>query len=226
MTDETTEANPRPSPCPDCRSRRTVRNGRHRETNAQKVLCRNCGRSFRERYRYRGVRDRAALCRRTREPAWLAHRRCGGTLRTVPIGLREANAFVLRHHRHHPPVVGHLFSIGLSDGDALVGVIIVGRPVSRMLDDGRTAEVTRCCTTGRSNACSMLYGAARRAAFALGYARVVTYTLASEPGTSLKAAGWHLAGEAGGGSWNVPSRPRRDKHPTEAKHRWETTSHH
>jgi hypothetical protein len=97
------------------------------------------------------------------------------------------------------------------------GVVIVGRPVSRMRDDGMTLEVTRLCTDGTENACSFLYGAAARAAFALGYKRIGTYILKSEPGTSLKAAGWKLIGERGGGSWSVPSRPRVDKHPTQAK---------
>lgn len=134
------------------------------------------------------------------------------------IGLDEANAFVERLHRHHTPVVGHLFSIGAStvDGD-IVGVAIVGRPVSRMRDDGQTAEVTRLCTDGTKNACSFLYGACARAAFALGFKRIGTYILASEPGTSLSAAGWRLIGEAGGGSWSRQDRPRVDKHPTQTK---------
>src|SRR5262249_35162865 len=107
-------------------------------------------------------------------------------LRHVRIGLDEANSFVEQHHRHHKPVVGHLFSIGAVDGnDVVVGVVIVGRPVSRMRDDGVTAEVTRLCTDGTKNACSFLYGAAARAAFALGFRRIGTYILATEPGTSL-----------------------------------------
>lgn len=138
-------------------------------------------------------------------------------LHHVRIGLDEANAYVSQYHRHHLPVVGHLFSIGASCGDTIVGVVIVGRPVSRMRDDGATAEVTRLCTDGTRNACSFLYGAAARAAFALGFKRIGTYILASEPGTSLTAAGWRLIGERGGGSWSVPSRPRVDKHPLQKK---------
>lgn len=138
-------------------------------------------------------------------------------LRHVKIGLDEANAFVAQHHRHHKPVVGHLFSIGAADGDKIVGVVIVGRPVARMRDDGETAEVTRLCTDGTRNACSFLYGASAKAAFALGYRRIGTYILASEPGTSLMGTGWKLIGERGGGSWSVPSRPRVDKHPTQKK---------
>jgi hypothetical protein len=135
----------------------------------------------------------------------------------VKIGLDEANAFVRELHRHHKPVVGHLFSLGAVMGEKIVGVAIVGRPVSRMRDDGETAEVTRLCTDGTRNACSFLYGAAARAAFALGYRRIGTYILKDEPGTSLVAAGWRLIGERGGGSWNVKSRPRVDKHPTQKK---------
>jgi len=138
-------------------------------------------------------------------------------LRHFRIDLAEANAFVARHHRHHGPVVGHLFSLGAVLGDSIVGVAIVGRPVARMRDDGETAEVTRLCTDGTRNACSFLYGACARAAFALGYRRIGTYILASEPGTSLTGAGWRYIGEVRGRSWSTPSRPRVDKHPTQAK---------
>lgn len=139
------------------------------------------------------------------------------------IGLDEANAFVTALHRHHKPVVGHLFSLGASADGKIVGVAIVGRPVARMRDDGITAEVTRLCTDGTRNACSFLYDASARAAFALGFKRIGTYILASEPGTSLTAAGWRLIGEAGGGSWSRTDRPRVDKHPTQAKLLFETT---
>lgn len=138
-------------------------------------------------------------------------------LHHVRIGLGEANAFVAAHHRHHMAVVGHLFSIGAAIGDKIVGVVVVGRPVSRFRDDGLTAEVTRLCTDGTQNACSFLYGAAARAAFALGFKKIGTYILASEPGTSLTAAGWRLIGETPGRSWSVPSRPRVDKHPLQKK---------
>lgn len=131
--------------------------------------------------------------------------------------------FVRNHHRHHKPPQGGLFAIGCAvDGsDVPCGVVIVGRPVSRILDDGWTCEVTRCCTTGEKNACSMLYGAAWRAAKAMGYKKMVTYTLEEEGGASLRASGARLIGQAGGGSWNCRSRPRVDKHPTQMKFRWE-----
>lgn len=139
----------------------------------------------------------------------------------VPLPLDEANAFVAQHHRHHGRVVGHKFSLGVSQADEIRGVAIVSRPVSRRLDDGLTLEITRVATDGAKDACSALYGACRRAAFALGYKRLVTYTLASEGGASLRAAGYRLVGEAGGGSWSRSSRPRVDKHPTQGKLRWE-----
>jgi hypothetical protein len=143
-------------------------------------------------------------------------------LTVVPCALDEANAFVARHHRHHGKARGHKFSLAVADENGEVrGVAIVGRPVSRALDDGWTLEVTRVATDGYKNACSMLYGACRRAVFALGYRRLVTYTLSEEGGVSLRAAGWRLIGTAGGGSWNCPSRPRVDKHPTQLKIRWE-----
>ena len=138
-------------------------------------------------------------------------------LQLTRVELSEANAFVAAHHRHHKAVVGHKFSLGaLLDGE-LVGVVIVGRPVSRMRDDGNTLEVTRLCTIGARNACSFLYGAAARAAFALGYRRIGTYILKSEDGASLRASGWRLIGERGGGTWMRSNRSRVDKHPTEPK---------
>ncbi|HEY8359487.1 MAG TPA: XF1762 family protein [Ramlibacter sp.] len=132
-------------------------------------------------------------------------------LAAVPMDLEGANEFVARHHRHHQPVVGHKFSIGAALEGALVAVAIVGRPVSRHRDDGDTLEVTRLCSDGTPNACSFLYGAVARAAFALGYRRVGTYIRKDEPGTSLAAAGWQVVAETPGRSWSVPSRPRKDK---------------
>lgn len=128
----------------------------------------------------------------------------------TPINLDEANAFVSLHHRHHSPVPGAKFCIAVSEGETVHGVAIVGRPVARMSDNGLTLEVNRCCTDGTRNACSMLYGAAWRAAKALGYQRLITYTLPEEGGASLRGAGWQLVGLRGGGNWNVPSRPRID----------------
>lgn len=143
------------------------------------------------------------------------------SLRVVPCTITDARAFVAQLHRHHKPPVSGLFAAAASDGEKIVGVVIVGRPVARMLQDGWTAEVTRLCTDGSRNACSILYAAAWRAARALGWRKLITYTLPEEGGASLRAAGWKCIGEAGGGSWSVPSRPRVDKHPLQAKLRWE-----
>lgn len=141
------------------------------------------------------------------------------------ITLDEANAFVVAHHRHHPPTIGHLFSIGAFMGDRLVGVVIVGRPVSRHRDDGLTAEVTRLCTDGTRNACSFLYGKAAKAAFALGFNRIGTYTMPEEGGASLRAINWTLIGSRRSGEWSCPSRPRGSmKSPTSDKLLWEATA--
>lgn len=144
-------------------------------------------------------------------------------LTLIPVTLCVANQFVSLYHRHHRAVQGHKFSLGAEKDGQLVGVVIVGRPVSRVRDDGETLEVTRLCTDGTRNACSFLYGAAARATFALGYKRIGTYTLPSEGGTSLRASGWRLIGERRSGSWNSPSRPREDKAPTCPKLLWEST---
>lgn len=113
------------------------------------------------------------------------------TLVIVPVTLREARAYVYRVHRHHRAPQGGLFAIGAASGSEMVGVVIVGRPVSRMLDDDWTVEVTR---------------------------------LATEGGASLRAAGFRLIGEAGGGSWSRADRPRIDLHPTQLKPRWELSA--
>ena len=143
-------------------------------------------------------------------------------LRIVPCEYDEAKAFVLRHHRHHKPPCGHKFSLAAADdADEIRAVVMVGRPVARMNDDGMTLEVTRLASDGCPNACSCLYGAAWRATKALGYARLITYILDTEPGTSLTASGWKCLGVRGGGSWNCPSRPRVDKHPLQKKLLWQ-----
>lgn len=143
------------------------------------------------------------------------------SLRIIPTTLREANAFVAARHRHHKPARGCISCVAVAEGDQLRGVAIVGRPVARGLQDGFTAEVTRCCTDGARNAPSMLYRALWRAVSALGYRRLVTYTLPEEGGASLRGAGFTLIGAAGGGSWSCPSRPRIDTAPTQVKLRWE-----
>lgn len=143
------------------------------------------------------------------------------SLRIIPVILRQANDFIIKYHRHHKPSRGAKFAIGLTNGSELVGVVLAGRPIARMSDNGVTIEVTRCCTNGVYNGCSMLYRAAWRAAKAMGYTKMITYTLPEEGGGSLRAAGFRLIGECGGGSWSRPSRGRKDEHPIQRKLRWE-----
>lgn len=145
-----------------------------------------------------------------------------------PLSLREANAFIATHHRHHKATQGQKFSIAVEVEGKRVGVAVVGRPVSRGCNPEEVAEVTRLCTDGTPNACSFLYAAAARACRAMGYTRIQTYILASEPGTSLRAAGWSLDGHTKGGQWDHTSEQqlrldggtRRTDQPTEPKARW------
>lgn len=142
----------------------------------------------------------------------------------VPVTLAQARAFVAQVHRHHAPRKSlERFAVGVEAAGELVGVAIVGNPTARLRQDGFTAEVTRLATTGERNACSMLYAACWRAARALGYRRLGTYILESEPGTSLRAAGWRLVATTRGQSWDRTSRPRvtGDKQP---KQRWEAVA--
>ena len=124
-------------------------------------------------------------------------------LQAIPISLKQANTFVDELHRHHNPAVGDKFRVGVMDGNKLVGVAQVGRPVSRYLDDGQTLEVIRCCTDGTKNACSFLYSRCARIAEEMGYKKIITYILASELGSSLKASGWHLETDNAGGGAGV-----------------------
>lgn len=136
-------------------------------------------------------------------------------LQIVPLTFAQASAFVAQHHRHHKPPPGTKFVLGVAiEGGDLVGVAMVGRPVARHYDDGLTLEVNRTCTDGTANANSALYGAAWRAAKALGYRRLITYTQAGESGASLRGAGWRVVAEREArGSWaesSVKLRDRRD----------------
>lgn len=151
------------------------------------------------------------------------------TLALVPAVWSDVQRFIERHHRHHPKPVGMKFCLAVAIGSELVGVATVGRPVARSFDDGWTLEVTRSCVVSDSDAKhanSMLYGAAWRAARAMGYRRIITYTQAGESGASLRAAGWRVIAErkprAG---WDTPSRPR-DLRGTEnvARTLWEAAS--
>jgi hypothetical protein len=143
-------------------------------------------------------------------------------MRVIPLELAEANRVVAAWHRHHKPVVGHRFSLGVIDDDGVVrGAAIVGRPVARLAGLPREVlEVTRLVTDGTKNACSMLYAAAARVGRQLGYLRIQTYILDEEPGTSLRASGWRSDGPSGGGQWGRVGRPRCTDHPTGLKERW------
>jgi len=134
------------------------------------------------------------------------------SLNIVPITFRQACTFIAEHHRHHRPPRGMKFALGVVEHEELVGVATVGRPVARMLDDGRTIEVTRTCTQGTHNANSMLYGAAWRAARAMGYHRMITYTQQGESGASLRAAGLRPAAVLPARpGWDTPSRRRPNR---------------
>ena len=141
-------------------------------------------------------------------------------LEATPLSLSEANVFVEEIHRHHDPVHRDKFRIGASLNGELVGVVQVGRPVSRMLDDGKTVEVVRLCTDGTKNVCSFLYSKAARIAKEMGYEKIITYILCEEEGTSLKACGWTEEATTSGGHWNRPSRERSTTAPTVPQKRY------
>ncbi len=137
----------------------------------------------------------------------------------IPVTFKVACKFVNEHHRHHKAPQGHKFSIAVCLNGKMVGVAIVGRPVSRYLDDCKTVEATRLCTDGTKNACSKLYGACSRIAKEMGYKSIITYTLISENGASLKASGFTNEGKAGGLHW-TGKRDNGQAIPAELKFRW------
>lgn len=148
-------------------------------------------------------------------------------MKIIPITLKEANEFVVAHHRHHDSVQGCRFAIGLNnDSGQLVGVAICGRPLSRHYDNGLTLEINRLCTDGTHNACSRLYGVCCRIAKDMGYEKIITYILESESGNSLKASNFVCEGIAGGTHWtgeryaNEQQSLFEKKKPAEMKTRW------
>lgn len=145
-------------------------------------------------------------------------------LEIVPLELRELNQLVADLHRHHKPVQGHRFSIGVKDNKTgeIVGGCSVGRPVARKIDSKKVLEVTRLVTNGHKNACSFLYSAAARVGRELGYYKIQTYILQSEDGISLIASGWILEDDnCGGGQWtHTDGKARRTDQPIEKKQRW------
>lgn len=143
-----------------------------------------------------------------------------GSLRAVPLELKDANDFVANFHRHHDPVRRDKYRIGCVSGNKMVGIVQVGRPVSRALCDGETLEVVRLCTDGTKNVCSFLYSAAARVARELGYKKIITYILESESGTSLLASGWTKEADTRGHKWGCPARPRTTTAPICPKQRF------
>lgn len=155
-------------------------------------------------------------------------------LKAIPVELKDANDFVAQHHRHHAPVHRDKFRIGvLNDDGELCGIGQCARPVSRILDDGKTIEAVRVCTDGTENACSFIYSRLARISKEMGYKKIITYILDDENGASLKASGWHIDEKhCGGYSWNTPARKRElinaqismfedtPKYSTEFKTRW------
>ncbi len=142
-------------------------------------------------------------------------------LYAVPCSVTQAREVVTAWHRHHGPSTSGLYACAVATDDGTVrGVALIGRPVARLLDDGWTLEVTRVATDGTPNACSALYGIARRLAATLGYAKLVTYTRADEPGSSPRGAGLVDDGPIRARSWNMPGRPRTDKTEIVQRRRW------
>ena len=145
-------------------------------------------------------------------------------LTVVPLTVKEANSLVAKWHRHHKPVRGHRFSLGVIDKHGIIhGACIVGRPVGRQSGDSRKLlEITRLVTNGKYNVCSMLYSAAARVGKQMGFVKIQTYILEEELGTSLKASGWKFETLTRGGSWDRKGegRQRDDDHPLQIKKRW------
>lgn len=146
-------------------------------------------------------------------------------LHLTPLELRDANGLVERLHRHRGPKAGHRFALGaVDDAGMLRGAVIVARPASRAYPPDRVAEVSRLVSDGTRNVCSFLLAAAARTAKAMGFQRIITYTLPEEGGASLRAAGWVLEHQtlARGGWVRSDGAPRADA-PSQVKCRWALT---
>ena len=144
----------------------------------------------------------------------------------VPITLREANDFIRQYHRHNKPGVGARFCLAAEEAGEIVGVAVIGRTTARLLHGPKVAELTRVCSkpTAPKNTCSFLYAAGRRVWQSMGGERLITYTLQSESGASLRAAGFAIESKLEGGQWNRPNRSRQDQPVcSEPKLRWTAT---
>ena len=114
-------------------------------------------------------------------------------LSIIPLSLKEANEFVTKYHRHNKKCAGHKFSIGAVYKNEIVGVVIVGRPVARKLDNRFTLEINRNCVldTAPKGTCSFLYSRAIKIWQTMGGKKIITYTLETESGSSLKAVNFN-----------------------------------
>ncbi|MDB5931981.1 MAG: hypothetical protein JWR60_3688 [Polaromonas sp.] len=143
-----------------------------------------------------------------------------------PVSFSTAKAFVAQHHRHCPAPAGWRFGAGIFNGEDLIGCVMVGRPVARAFDSARVVEVNRLCLRTDIapdlawNGCSQLYGWSAREAHKRGFEKIITYTLESESGVSLKAAGWTIEHTLKGRSWDTPSRRRTNASQGVNKNRW------
>ncbi len=157
-------------------------------------------------------------------------------LRIVPCSLRKANDFVAVYHRHSKRTTrnGGKFAIAIARGHHVIGIAIVGNPLSATYMNGVTAEVLRTCVLPDppKNCNSLLYGTCRRIWFEMGGHKILTYTLTHESGASLRGAGWTLAAEIKGHdtvTWgkkdHLTSRKQQDI-IGERKYRWESINPH
>lgn len=143
-----------------------------------------------------------------------------------PIEWAAARAFVAHHHAHCRPPVTWRFQTAVYNGRTLLGVALVGNPVARALNRRGIVEVNRLCIRRdtpealRWNAASMLYGWCAREAARLGWRKIITYTRADEPGTSLVAAGWTRDGPVRGRGWHSARRARSNTNSWIGKVRW------
>lgn len=140
-----------------------------------------------------------------------------------PVSLQESNEFIEQYHNTHKRIYGFKFGVGIVNEDnKLIGVATAGRPVSRHLDDGYTIEITRVCTNhSEKNMSSRLIGALSRASKALGYKKIISYTLVEEEGISFKASNFSPVHTTKAETWNRDKRKRIDKAPIGKKIRWE-----
>ena len=116
-----------------------------------------------------------------------------------PVSIKNANEFIKTYHRHHRPTSrnsGRWALAAYDNENELIGVAIASNPVSATYMDGITLEVTRLCVkeNAQKGTASFLLSKCCRIRKEMGGSRIITYTLESESGSSLKGAGWNLVG--------------------------------